>query len=84
MWRGPETVRWTITNRHEAGISGHRQGASCTPPRRSPTRLDRLVRARERAGAIGAQARVIAQSSSDEDAYLEKILNVYRPSGAEK
>src|SRR5664279_4079151 len=25
---------------HEAGNGGHSQGASCTPPRRSPTRLD--------------------------------------------
>jgi hypothetical protein len=27
-------------NGHEAGNGGHSQGASCTPPRRSPTRLD--------------------------------------------
>jgi len=26
-------------NGHEAGNGGHSQGASCTPPRRSPTRL---------------------------------------------
>jgi hypothetical protein len=26
-------------NGHEAGNGGHGQGASCTPPRRSPTRL---------------------------------------------
>ncbi len=29
-------------NGHEAGNSGHRQGASCTPPRRSPKRLHQL------------------------------------------
>jgi hypothetical protein len=28
-------------NGHEAGNGGHSQGASCTPPRRSPTRLRR-------------------------------------------
>jgi hypothetical protein len=28
-------------NGHEAGNGGHSQGASCTPPRRSPTRLAR-------------------------------------------
>ena len=26
-------------NGHESGNGGHSQGASCTPPRRSPTRL---------------------------------------------
>jgi hypothetical protein len=26
-------------NGHEAGNGGHSQGASCSPPRRSPTRL---------------------------------------------
>jgi hypothetical protein len=30
-------------NGHEAGNGGHSQGASCTPPRRSPTRLARLL-----------------------------------------
>jgi hypothetical protein len=31
-------------NGHEAGNGGHSQGASCTPPRRSPTRLARYAR----------------------------------------
>jgi hypothetical protein len=30
-------------NGHAAGNGGHSQGASCTPPRRSPTRLVPMV-----------------------------------------
>ena len=31
-------------NGHEAGNGGYSQGVSCTPPRRSPTRLRRPLR----------------------------------------
>ena len=46
-------------NGHEAGNGGHSQGASCTPPRRSPTRLDTSNR-----GAPSAAGTITSPSCS--------------------